>query len=90
MFSFSLQTVVIGLIMSVLGVLMVKYTFWLVNTTGPQGWIERYTGGGSTYGVYKILGVIVAILGLMVATGLGNSVMGFLFAPFTSLFSYGA
>lgn len=87
MFSFSLQNVLIGLVMTMLGALMVKYTFWLVNTTGPQDWIERYTGGGSTYGIYKIFGVILAIIGLMIATGLGNNVMEFLFSPLKSLFA---
>lgn len=86
MFSFSLQTVVTGLIMTVLGALMVKYTFWLVNTTGPQGWIERYTGSGSTYGIYKIVGVLVCLLGLLIATGLGNNAMEFIFSPLKGIF----
>lgn len=85
MFSFS--HIVIGLIMTALGVLMVKYTFWLVNTTGPQQWIERYTGSGSTYGIYKLVGILLALLGLLYATGFGNNVLEFLLSPFKSVFT---
>lgn len=72
--------------MVAVGTLMVKYTFWLSNTTGPLQWLENYTGGGSTYGIYKLLGVILALIGLMVATGLGDNVMNFLFSPLKQLF----
>jgi uncharacterized membrane protein len=86
MFSgFSFSNLIIGLVITALGVLMVKYTFWLVNTTGPQGWLERYTGSGSTYGIYKIVGVL-AVFGLMLTTGLGGYALDFLFSPLRGLF----
>lgn len=84
---FSFNNLLIGLVITALGVLMVKYTFWLRNTTGSQGWLERFTGPGSTYGIYKIVGVLVAFVGLMVATGLGDNLMEFLFSPFRSFFT---
>ncbi len=86
MFGFSLTNLFIGLGMAVAGVAMVKFTFQLVNMTGAQGWLERYTGSGSTYGVYKIFGVVLAIVGLMVASGLGTNVMEFFFSPLKHLF----
>lgn len=72
--------------MMALGVLGVKYTFWLHNVTGPQNWLERYTGSGSTYGIYKILSTLLVITGILVATGFGNNVMSFIFSPFLNLF----
>ena len=78
--------IIIGLIMAGLGVAMVKYTFQLVNITGNQQWIEKYAGGGSTYGVFKLFGVLLAIAGIMFATGFGNNLMDFLFSPLKSIF----
>jgi hypothetical protein len=76
--------------MAGLGVLGVKYTFWIHNMTGPQQWLERYTGGGSTYGVYKIFSTLLILIGILVATGFGNNVMSFFFAPLAHVFSAGA
>ncbi|HEX3082798.1 MAG TPA: hypothetical protein VHQ86_06155 [Candidatus Saccharimonadia bacterium] len=84
MFSFS--HLIIGLVMMGLGILGVKYTFWIHNLTGPQQWLERYTGSGSTYGVYKIFFALLVCVGILFASGFGDNVMGFLFSPFTRLF----
>jgi hypothetical protein len=84
---FSFTGLLIGLGMIIVGVLGVKFTFQIVNTTGNQDWIERFTGSGSTYGIYKIFSVFLILLGLLVATGFGNNVMEFLFSPFKSLFT---
>jgi hypothetical protein len=80
------NNLLIGLAMVVFGVLAVKYTFWLRNTTGPQEWLERYTGSGSTYGMYKIFGVILILFGFMTATGLADPVMRWLLSPFLNIF----
>ena len=84
---FSVQGLIVGLIMTVLGVLLVKYTFWIHNMTGAQDWLERYTGSGSTYGIYKIFGVLIGLIGLLVATGFGDNVMSFFFSPLANLFA---
>jgi hypothetical protein len=86
---FSLTGLLVGLAMVGFGLLTLKYTFWLHNTTGPQSWIERYLGSGSTYGVYKILGVLLVIIGVLVGTGFGDNVMGFFFAPLVNIFRAG-
>lgn len=83
---FSLNNLIIGLGMIIAGVALVKYTYQAVNVTGPQDWVERIVGPGSTYGVYKIFGVIVVFIGILVVTGFGNNVMGFFLEPFRSLF----
>ncbi len=87
MFTFS--GLLIGLTMVALGILGIKYTFWLHNTTGPIAFIERYTGSGSTYGIYKILSVFLVIIGIIWATGFGHNIMDFLFAPLASVFKPG-
>lgn len=83
---FSLNGLLIGLGLVVAGVLFVKYTFAIANLTGSQDWLERITGPGSTYGIYKIFGVLLVILGLLVGTGYGSNVLAFLLAPVHSVF----
>lgn len=84
---FSITQLIIGVIMVGLGVLTVKYTFQLVNMTGRQDWIENITGSGSTYGVFKLFGVALVIIGLLVATGFGNDVLNFIFSPLRRIFT---
>lgn len=76
-----------GLIAAAIGALGVKYTFQVANYTGSQDWIERWLGPGSTYGVYKILAVLLTLGGLLYASGFGNNLMEFFFAPFKSVFA---
>jgi hypothetical protein len=86
---FTLSGFFIGLTMAILGVLGVKYTFWIHNQTGPIGFIEKYAGGGSTYGVLKILFALMVMVGILWGSGFGGNVMSFLFSPIASLFTFG-
>jgi hypothetical protein len=83
---FTVNGLLIGLSMAAIGILGVKYTFWIHNQTGAIGFIERYAGSGSTYGVLKIFFALLVIVGIIWATGFGGNVMSFLFSPFLSLF----
>ena len=85
MFSFTNLLIGLGLISA--GILGVKYTFQIANFTGPQDWLERFTGSGSTYGIYKILAVLVALSGLLTATGFGDNLISLLLSPLKGLFS---
>jgi hypothetical protein len=83
---FSLSHVFAGLVMVGGGICFVKYTFKLVNITGRQDWIERYAGSGSTYGVYKLFGVLLVIVGILFMTGFGGNVLDFFFSPLRNVF----
>ena len=83
---FNLGHILIGLFMVGAGILFVKYTFRIVGMTGNQDWLERYTGSGSTYGIFKLFGVFLVIIGVLFATGFGNNVLDFLFSPLKSVF----
>ena len=83
---FSLSGLFIGLAMIALGILGVKYSFWLHRQTGPIQALERYTGSGSTYGIYKIGSTLLILVGILWATGFGHNVMDFLFSPLKDLF----
>lgn len=84
---FSFTQLIIGVVLVVLGVLTVKYTYPLVNMTGRQDWIENITGAGTTYGVFKLMGVALVLLGLLIATGFGNDVLNFIFSPLRKIFT---
>lgn len=83
---FSLSHLFIGLAFAGFGILFVKYSFALTRITDDQGWLERFTGPGSTNGVYKLFGVLLVILGILVGSGFGADVMNFLLSPFSSIF----
>lgn len=78
--------ILIGIGMVLAGVLFVRFSFQIENFTGPQGWLERFTGAGSTSGMYKIFGVLLVIAGFLVASGFGNDILGTLLSPFHSAF----
>jgi hypothetical protein len=84
MFNFS--HLLIGLFMVAAGMAMIKFTFKVLNITGQQAWLERYTGSGSTYGMYKLFGVFLVIVGILFATGFGNNVIEFIFSPLKGIF----
>ena len=83
---FSITGLLIGLSMVVAGVLFVKFSFQILGFTGNQQWLERYTGSGSTNGMYKLFGVALILFGFMIAGGFGDNVMNFLLSPFKSVF----
>lgn len=87
MFNFS--HVITGLVLVVIGVLFVRFSFQIGNFTGSQDWIESKLGPGTTYGVYKILGVVAAVGGILYATGLSDPVLGWLLTPLINMFRAG-
>ena len=54
---------------------LIKYSFPITNFFGHIPWAERYLGGGGTYTLYKIVGVIVIILAFLYMFGsLGSAI----------------
>ncbi len=80
------QQIVIGIIVTALGVVTLKYNYQLVNFTGNVDFAQRYLGGGGTYGFYKLLSITLVIGGLTYATGLGDPVLRWLLAPIVGFF----
>jgi hypothetical protein len=87
---FTFGHLVTGLLLIVAGVLIVKYTFQLANMTGRLDWVESKLGSGSTYFVYKLLGLAVIVVGFLYATGLAVPFFTWLFGPLRSVFAPGA
>jgi hypothetical protein len=71
---------VIGILMIVAGVAFIMKTDWFVRSFGRVGWAEDKLGYGGTWSFYKLLGVGVIILALMIMTGDILSILDFVFA----------
>ena len=63
--------IIIGLIIILVGLLLVVKSDWFLNNFGRIGFFERHlsTEGGTRLG-YKLLGMIVVFVGMMVLTNL--------------------
>lgn len=61
----------LGIILIITGFMMAWKTSALVSFTGQSTWAESHLGSeGGTYLMYKLLGILVVIIGLLAVTGL--------------------
>lgn len=74
-----------GLVGIGIGFLLIRYSFPMVNLFGHIPWAERHLGGGGTYTLYKIVGVIVIILSMLFLFNL----LGFITSSITPYFGAG-
>jgi hypothetical protein len=74
--------IILGAIMTAAGAFLVIRTEWIINNFGRIAWFEAKLGsdGGSRLG-YKLIGIIVLIIGIIVMTGSGDSFMEWLLSP---------
>lgn len=75
-----LTRILIGLIVCVVGFGIVWKTRTFVDIAGPLPWIERQVGFGGTIFIYKLVGVVVILIGFLVITNLFDLVIGGLIA----------
>lgn len=61
---------IIGIAIAAAGSYFVIRTRSILNFFGPIDWAERKLGGGGSYLLYKVIGIIVAIVGIIVAVNL--------------------
>ena len=71
-----MRQLLIFIIFTTVGTLILMNTEPIVNTTGRVGWAERHLGGAGTFALYKIIGVIIIVIGMLVATGLFDLAFG--------------
>lgn len=79
--------IVYGIIAIIIGTVMLKFNYQLVNLTGRQDWIESKLGSGTTYLAYKIFAVLVVLIGILVATGLGVPFENWALSPLKHVFN---
>ncbi len=74
--------IIIGLIMIIAGALIVIKSNKILNSFGRINFFERYLGseGGSRLG-YKLVGLLIIFIGIMVATNMIGGFMKWIFSP---------
>ncbi len=80
------MNIFIGILMTVAGCFLVIKTEWFLQNFGRIGWFEDKLGseGGSRLG-YKIVGILLIVIGIIVMTGSGSAFGEWLLSP---LFKY--
>jgi len=74
--------IILGLIMVIVGTAVVVKSEWLLNNFGRIGFFDQHLGaeGGSRLG-YKLIGVAVIFIGILVMTNLIGGFLGWIFSP---------
>ncbi len=76
------MSIILGLVLAVVGALITIKSEAMLNMFGRVGFFEKYLGteGGSRLG-YKLLGILVFIIGVMLATNVFGDFMMWLLSP---------
>jgi hypothetical protein len=68
--------IVLGIIGAALSIALIVYRERVVRFTGFIGWAERHLGGGGTYTLMILIGVILFFLSLMYMTNCFDLIFG--------------
>lgn len=79
-----IMRILIGILVSIGGIIIVWKTQIMLDTVGPIEWAERHMGGGGSRMFYKLFGIFVILIGFMVITNLFNDIVG---GAISSIFS---
>lgn len=75
--------IILGLIGVVAGAAMAIKSEWFYQNFGSSAWAEKYLGTGGSHTFYKLLGIVIALISILVMTGL---IEGILLGIFGRLF----
>lgn len=82
-----IMRILLGLIAIVVGTIGLRYNFAVTNTFPRLEFFERNLGAGSSYGIYKIICLILVLGGILYMTGFGPGIVSWLLSPLASLFA---
>lgn len=68
--------ILIGFIVLLLGTSMVYKTNWYLELLGRVYWAEKNLGGGGSQLFYKIFGIGVILIGMIIMTDLSDRLIG--------------
>ena len=80
--------IVLGIVITALGALMAMKTEWFVENLGRLTWFEANLGseGGTRLG-YKLIGVLIIFICVIMMTGSGDLFFSWLVSPLTKFSS---
>ena len=83
--------IIVGIILSIIGVYMTIHSEWLFQNFGTVDFAERWFGadGGSRL-FYKFVGILVSIAGFLFVTGLMGKLVLWIFIPLFTGFQQSA
>jgi len=76
-----LGRMIIGLLTVTAGFYMAWKPSFFLDAIGDQAWMEKIFGEGRQITGYQFLGVIIALLGLAIITGLHTAILYWIFGP---------
>ena len=76
-----ISRILIGLAIAALGLAMTLKTQWFLSMIGRIQFAEKYCGGGGTRFFYKLLGVGITLIGLIVITDLWENFITWVLSP---------
>jgi hypothetical protein len=65
-----ISNLIFGLIGIAIGYVLIRYAYVITNNTSSIGWVESFIGPGRTVDFYRILGVVIILLSLLLSVGL--------------------
>ncbi|MFA6130913.1 MAG: hypothetical protein WC730_01470 [Patescibacteria group bacterium] len=71
-----IRQILIGLVISALGIMMVWKTGWALSMIGRVEWAERTFGAGGSRTFFKLMGVGLILIGFIVMTDLFDIFFG--------------
>lgn len=76
------MSIFLGLLMLAAGALLIIKSEWLLQNFGRIAWFETKLGaeGGSRLG-YKLVGMAILLLGIIVFTGSGTAFLSWILSP---------
>lgn len=72
----ALVRILIGIVVIVIGMSMLYKTGWYLSIMGRSIWAERNIGEGGTRSLYKLVGVGIVLIGVIILTDLWDRIVG--------------
>ncbi len=78
------MSIIYGIIIIFIGAMLVIKSEWMLNNFGRVNFFEKYLGaeGGSRLG-YKLLGLLVFFIGLLIMTNMIGGFLQWMLSPLT-------
>lgn len=80
--------IIIGLIIILIGFLLIAKAEWFLNNFGRIGFFEQHlsTEGGTRLG-YRLLGMLVIFIGMLVLTNLLGGLAAWMLGPYLRMYN---
>ena len=76
--------IIIGVLMTVGGILLIKYNYQVSNNL-TIGFAEQHLGGGGSYLLWKIIAIFLIFAGFTVVFGIYDNILSWVLSPLTNI-----